>query len=392
MPPESHLLSLLQQEIRAAGPISFHRFMELCLYHPEYGYYNTERTKLGASGDFYTSAHVAPVFARLLARHGERLWRELGSPDRFDLVELGPGDGQLAGELLSWVEQRFADFFPCLRYFAVEQSLQLRKQIQERLARFEDRITILPSLPSLPREPRNPSEPNPPSRPNLPNAGFHGCLFANEFIDALPVHWLIWRDGGWRERRVGLGSEKLVWIETEPTTSELIEIAELSFDAGLLKSERENGWVAEISPAASDWMERISGCLARGQALIIDYGYTLTEWQHGRFPQGSALAYRRHQALDDVLAHPGDQDLTAHVNFTQLIEAGERAGLRLQSLQSQSRFLLALGEENEFADIFGDCSSEIERLRRSQLLKTLILPQGMGETFRALLMQKRLDQ
>ncbi|OFW27276.1 MAG: hypothetical protein A3H27_07355 [Acidobacteria bacterium RIFCSPLOWO2_02_FULL_59_13] len=371
MSPDSPLLAFIREEIRASGPIAFHRFLELCLYHPDLGYYNTERTKLGASGDFYTSAHVAPVFARILARHFERLWRKLDCPSRFDLVELGPGDGQFANELLAWVEPCFPDFFPCLRYVAIEQSAQLRNRIQESLAHFGSRITILPSLP-IP-----------------PNAdGFQGCIFANEFFDALPVHILLWRGGCWRERQVGLAGEKLGWVESGFVASDLAEQAELRFHAALPQADREDGWVAEISPLATDWMARIGQCLARGQTLIVDYGYTLEEWRQGRFPQGSALAYRSHQVCYDLLAHPGEQDLTAHANFTQLIEAGERAGLRLASFQSQAQFLMELGRENEFADLFADCRTDRERLRRSQLLKTLILPQGMGEAFRVLVMDQ----
>jgi len=135
-------------------------------------------------------------------------------------------------------------------------------------------------------------------------------------------------------------------------------------------------------------MKRISDSLVRGEALIADYGYTLEEWRGGRFTGGSALAYRRHQVVEDLLAHPGDQDLTAHVNFTELVEAGNACGLRLTRLESQARFLMAVGEPNEFADVFADCQSEAERLRRAQLLKTLVLPQGMGEAFRVLRMEK----
>ncbi|MBI4442517.1 MAG: SAM-dependent methyltransferase, partial [Acidobacteria bacterium] len=344
-----------------------------CLYHPELGYYNTERTKLGASGDFYTSAHVAPVFARVLARHFERLWKKLDCPSRFDLVELGPGDGLFASELLTWVEQYFPDFFSCLRYVAIEQGAHLRNRLQMSLSHFGSRITILPSLPIPPN-----------------TDGFQGCVFASEFFDALPVHILIWRVGRWRERRVGLEGEKLVWVERELVEPGLAEQAELRFHAALPQADRQDGWVSEISPLATAWMARIGQCLARGQTLIVDYGYTLEEWRRGRFPEGSALAYRSHQVCYDLLAHAGDQDLTAHVNFTQLIEAGERAGLQLASFQSQAQFLMELGQENEFADLFSDCRSDLERLRRSQLLKTLILPQGMGEAFRVLRMEKSL--
>ena len=374
MTSDSSLLPILEEEIRARGPIPFARFMEVCLYHPQHGYYSSERARLGASGDFYTSAHVAPIFARILARHWERLWEELGRPARFDLVELGPGDGSLAHDALSWVRERFPRFFASLRYVGVERSARLRSRLEETLQSFSDRAEIVADLSALPLR-TNPQ-------------GICGCVFANEFFDALPVHLLVWRDGRWKERYVGLGGEKLMGIENEPSSPDLEQQAELRFDPSVPAEERPDGWVAEVSPSAGEWMKRIGDCLVRGEALIIDYGYTLEEWRQGRFPEGSALAYRRHRVVSDLLAAPGDQDLTAHVNFSQLMEAGGEFGLRLRRFESQAKFLMGIGQEDEFGDVFAGCDSEAERLRRAQLLKTLILPQGMGEAFRVLRMEK----
>ena len=370
------LLPVIQEEVRTSGPLTFFRFMELCLYHPRLGYYNTERAKLGASGDFYTSTHVSPVFARLLGRHLERAWEALGQPAGFDLVELGAGDGLLGSELLPWLRQRFPDLFSCLRYTAVEQSAVLRNLLQDRLHAYRDRLQVMETL-------------APGTSASAAESQFQGCVFANEFFDALPIHQLVWRDGGWRERCMGLVGEKRAWVESNPSSDKLVEQAERRFDPALSPNERENGWVAEISPQAGPWMQAVGRRLGRGELLIIDYGYTLEEWQQGRFPQGSALGYRQHQVCYDLLSHPGEQDLTAHVHFTQLIQAGEQAGFRLRSLQSQAKFLMELGEPDEFADLFADCASEAERLRRAQLLKTLILPQGMGESFRVLLLERK---
>ncbi len=375
MASESPLLSVLREEIRASGPISFYHFMELCLYHPQYGYYNTERVKLGKAGDFYTSAHLAPVFARVLACHLERLWKNLGQPARFDLVELGPGDGLLAAELLSWTRDRFPDFHSCLRYTGVEQSARLRRELQERLEGFGDGIRIVEDLPGASSSPGA-------------GEGFEGCVFANEFFDALPVHLLVWRRGRWRERTVTFRGARLSWCEDKPGSPELEREAESRFDTGLSPDDRYEGWTAELSPLAGGWIMKVSRCLAVGELLVIDYGYTLEEWRQGRFPEGSALAYRRHQVIEDLLSKPGEQDLTAHVNFSQLMEAARGSGLRVRSFESQEKFLMEIGREDEFRDVFADCDSEAERLRRAQLLKTLLLPQGMGETFRVLVMDK----
>jgi SAM-dependent MidA family methyltransferase len=387
MSSELPLLPILREEIRARGPILFARFMELCLYHPEFGYYNSGRAKLGASGDFYTSAHVAPVFARILARHFERVWERLGRPARFDLVELGPGDGSLARELLSWARGRHPAFFASLCYTGVEQSAHLRGKIEEGLRHFGGRAQVVADFAE---QAHGPAEAGSWLRqqPRTTSPGVCGCVFANEFFDALPVHILVWRRGRWRERLVAVKAGRLVWVEREPSLADLSQQAELCCDPSLPKDARPNGWAAEIRPQAGEWLKRIAAGLAQGEVLIVDYGYTLDEWRGGRFPEGSALAYRGHQVAEDLLGHPGDQDLTAHVNFTELAEAGKASGLRLRSLETQAKFLVTIGEPDEFADVFADCASEAERQRRAQLLKTLILPQGMGEAFRVLRMEK----
>jgi SAM-dependent MidA family methyltransferase len=374
MPSEFPMVPILREEIRARGPIPFARFMELCLYHPQFGYYSTARAKLGAAGDFYTSAHVAPVFARILARQFERLWERLGRPARFDLVEFGPGDGSLARELLSWVQKRYPAFFALLRYTGVEQSTRLRGQMEEALRGFGDRTQVVADFSELEQ--------------GTTAAGICGCVFANEFFDALPVHILVWRGGRWRERLVGFKGGRFVWVEGNPSLAELSQLADLCFDPSLPKEDRPDGWVAEIRPQAREWMKQIAASVAEGEVLIVDYGYTLDEWRGGRFPEGSALAYRGHQVAEDLLGRPGDQDLTAHVNFTELVEAGTASGLKLRSLEPQAKFLLSIGEPDEFADVFADCASESERQRRAQLLKTLIVSQGMGEAFRVLRMEK----
>jgi SAM-dependent MidA family methyltransferase len=368
MANDTPLMPILREEIRAAGGrITFARFMELCLYHPEHGYYNTERTKLGRHGDFYTSSHVGPVFARLLAIHFKLLWHELGKPDRFDLVELGPGDGWFAAELLPWVAKRFPEFYPHLNYIAVEQSPLGRVRLKQLLSPYGDRAVVSDNLPT----PKNLS------------GGITGCVFANEFFDALPIHILVGRRTGWMERYVCLNGAKLSWCEAGPSSSDPERIA-----AQYLGDSLED-IVGEACVAAGEWMERIAEFLSRGELLVVDYGYEAEEWRAGRFPVGSALGYRNHQVVEDLLDSPGEQDLTAHVNFTHLKRAGKQCGLEPALLMTQTRFLMELGEP-DFQDVFSDCATDRERQQRAQQLKTLILPQGMGTTFEVLQFRKSL--
>jgi len=383
-PPPSGIAGSIEDQIRGeirrseSGSITFHRFMQLCLYHPQYGYYNSQKTRLGKAGDFYTSAHCAPVFARLLARHLERSWDQFGRPSGFDLIELGPGDGLFATELLSFLHGRLPECFAALRYIGVEQSPVLGARLSQALRPFAERSMIVADWQAVSDLATQPG-PGP------------GIVFANEFFDALPFHLMVWRNGGWMERNVCLNNWKLVWRDAVPSSPDLAEQAELRFDPNLALSEREDGCIAEVRPEANEWLRRIGELLARsasgGELLIVDYGYTMEELRRGRFPQGSALAYHRHRAMDDLLADPGDQDITAHVNFTELMQAAAASGLRRTRFVSQAEFLMELGEQDQFSDLFADCPSESERLRRTQLLKTLILPQGMGEAFRVLEMR-----
>jgi SAM-dependent MidA family methyltransferase len=367
MPDETPLTPILREEIRAAGgKITFARFMELCLYHPQHGYYNTERIKLGRRGDFYTSAHAGPVFARLLASYFKMLWQELGKPERFDLAELGPGDGSFAAELLPWIAKRFPDFSSNLHYTLIEQSSVLRARLREKLAAFGGTVSY--QIAGVP--PR-----------------FDGCIFANEFLDALPIHILVWRGSGWLERYVSLAGGNLGWTESNPSPR---TIGFVRMGTALVEEPYvlQEGFIAEICPDAVERIQTLCKLLSRGELLIVDYGYTLDEWKAGRFPQGSGLGYHRHQVNYDLLANPGEQDLTAHVNFTQLKMASQASGLEPVLQMSQAKFLMELGEPDQFRDVFMDCATDRERQHRALQLKTLIVPQGMGTTFQVLRCRK----
>jgi SAM-dependent MidA family methyltransferase len=363
----SSLRERIVDEISRCGAIPFSRYMELCLYEPDLGYYSRAREQFGKAGDFYTSSDVHAVFGRLLARQFEEMWRALDSPARIDLVELGPGRGLFARDVLDWSGKIFPRFSQALRYSLVERSAPLRTKLQERL---EDYITAgscevrdsLESAASLASD-------------NL-------ITFANEFFDALPVEIIDHRGAV----RVGVENGRFVESFVPPSAIE----NEFLDRYGIHPLEGER---VEAPLASLVWMERIAAAFKnrRGFLLLIDYGYTREEQLAGRH-RDTLMCYRRHTAGSSPYEAPGEQDITAHVNFTALRARGVGRGFESLALLTQSQFLLGIGEETQFADAFQDCKLPQEQAKVALQLKHLISPTGMGETFQVLLMSHNVAQ
>lgn len=333
--------------------------MEMCLYDPELGYYSRNVERFGKAGDFYTSSDVHAVFGRLLARQCEEMWRALGSPSEIEILELGPGRGLFAQDVLDWSEKKFPEFFRALHYLLREQSAALRERLQANLAKhfFSGKVRFA-DFPSV----------------NLP-----AIVFANEFFDALPVEVVSARgalridekDGRFVEAWAGASSEELEFL-----------------DRYGVQPERDQR--VEVSQAAQSYMSDMAASMRQGFVVAIDYGYTREELLAGRH-RGTVTAYRQHSASESPYDAPGEQDITAHVNFTALAEAAEQQGMLVQPLITQSQFLLGIGEENQFADAFEECRLPQERAKVALQLKHLVTPAGMGETFHVLAASKGVD-
>jgi SAM-dependent MidA family methyltransferase len=322
-PTITPLAALIREEIARQGPLPFHRFMQLALYHPAHGYYRRARDPFGKAGDFYTAAQLQPVFGILIAARVRWLWEQLGRPRDFTVVDLGAGRAEMAEAFSGW------------RYVPVD----------------VDRGT-------------------------LPD-GFTGVVFANEFFDALPVDAAVCRGGAFRRMLVGWENGRFVWVEDGAVEPEA---------AGYIQrylAPRDEGCLVEVNLDALSWIGRIARSLGRGFVLTIDYGYTRRE--SVRFPQGTLMSYRRHAANEDVLADPGERDITAHVCFTALEEYGRSCGLDPLRSETLARMLLDVGESDGFAAALAAETPAAQTDRRLQL-KTLLF--GMGETFRTLLQSK----
>lgn len=357
----------IAEEIRRSGPISFSRYMERCLYEPELGYYSLPREKFGKAGDFYTSSDVHAVFGRLLARQFEEMWRVLESPPRFDLIELGPGRGLFARDVLDWSAKTFPEFFRVLRYSLVEQSPHLRSRLEDRLGEHisAGKCSVFDSLEQAAEA-----------------ADSDVIVFGNEFFDALPVELIDHRGAV----RVDYADGRFVESFVPPPAQEM----EFLDRYGVHPQEGERVEAPLLSLA---WMDRLAAVLRdrRGFIVLIDYGYTREEQLAGRH-RDTLMTYRQHVATPSPYEAPGEQDITAHVNFTALRAFGVEHGLDELALLTQSQFLIGIGEATQFADAFQDCRLPQERAKVALQLKHLISPEGMGEVFQVLLMSHNVVQ
>ena len=358
------LAEFLLDRIRASGPITFAEFMRECGYHPQHGYYSQPEARRFA--DYYTSPDVHPVFGRLVARQLAEMWEQLARPGEFLVVECGAGVGRLAAHILDFAERELPEFFAVLRYTAVESSALRRAAQAQAVGPHIQQGRAL-------------------SAAALPDCIPAGCVFSNEFFDALPVHRVAMRDGLLREVLVG---ERDGWFVDAIAEGPSPRVAEFFARQGVRLAE---GQQAEAGLEACTWIREAGRRLGRGFVMTIDYGHEAPELYNARHMRGTLMAYREHRVSEDYYAAPGLQDLTAHVNFTALDLWGHDAGLERTGLASQTRFLLSLGRPNEFADVYDEAQTEAERLRARLLWKTLIYPEGMGETFQVFIQHKGLE-
>ncbi len=388
----------IEQEIREHGPIPFSRYMEMCLYDSELGYYSRNAEQFGKAGDFYTSSDVHAVFGRLLARQFDEMWRALGSPASIEVLELGPGRGLFAQDVLDWSEKKFPEFFAALHYSLAESSLALRRKLQTTLSRhFEtgkaslnvalapeghrDNSPALLALDGTEATGKGTTLVVPPNAQETPASAAEvpRILFANEFFDALPVEIL--SDQG--SLRISTKHGRFVESWVAPSHAELDFLERYSVHP-------ERGERIEAPLLAQQTMAEITATIGQGFFVIIDYGYTRAEQLAGRH-RGTVMTYRQHSASPNPYEAPGEQDITTHVNFTALAAVAEQNGILVQPLLTQSQFLMGIGEANQFADAFEDARLPQERAKVALQLKHLVTPAGMGEIFHVLAGRKDAD-
>jgi SAM-dependent MidA family methyltransferase len=367
--------------VRERGPLTVASFMELALYDSRIGYYARAARRSGRAGDFFTSVDVGPIFGELLEIQLAEMAQILGSsssgPARpFDLVEAGAGNGQLAADILRAARRSDPSFYNRLRLHLVEASPLARAAQTSTLAEVGERLTT--------------------SAGELPSS-FEGAVLANELLDALPVHQVVMREDGLHEVyvhavRQGGGEtsgDRLATREGPLSTPALADYL------ARLKIALEPGWRVEINLRATEWMREAVRRLRRGFIVIIDYGHEARELYSVTHAGGTLTTFARHtmagpEAPGEVppwLDRAGDQDITAHVDFTSVRAAAEAEGMRTLGFLDQTYFLMGLltgGRES-----FAVSDTRIAALAINALpLKTLLMPGGLGSTHKVLILGK----
>jgi SAM-dependent MidA family methyltransferase len=364
------IADLLEKVIRERGPLTVAAFMDLALYDPELGYYARAVQRSGRAGDFFTSVDVGEVFGELLeaqiAEMAEILAGDLQPGHDFDLVEAGAGNGRLSADILRAAHRDHPDLYNRTRLHLVERSAAARAAQSSALAEVADRLSSSSSV-------------------ELP-ASFEGVLLANELLDALPVHQVVMREEGLREvyvdhrGRTPRGDGGLVLREGPPSTPRLAE-----YLASLYVS-LETGWRAEINLRASAWVADAARRLRRGFLILIDYGHEARQLYSVAHAAGTLTSFARHVAAaadasavrPPWLLQPGDQDMTAHVDFTTVRASAEAEGLVTLGFLDQTYFLMGLHGTGPLP----------ESLKKRLALKTLLMPGGLGSTMKVLILGK----
>jgi len=359
----SSATEILLERIRSHGPITVAEFMEVALYDPEHGYYATAERRSGRAGDFFTNVDVGRLFGEMLAVQIAEMYEAMGGASRaeFDLVEAGASDGRLMRDLLDALARDFPDCYSHARVTLVERSARARQTQLKTLAHHQTRLADAAA--------------------DLP-ASVTGVIFANELLDAFPLH-VVQFDGS-EIREVCVTEIDGSFAETVcPLTDGRVAV-QLSH----LASRPANGERAEVSLAATDWIERAASAIERGYLLLIDYGSDEADLMSTMHPEGTLVAYRGHAMngarwFDD----PGRNDLTGHVNLTAVQRTARAAGMTDVGLIDQSYFLLNLGLTDRLPS-----DSSIFALKERLAAQTLMMPGGLGSTMKVMAFAKGVER
>lgn len=355
----NHLRQRISELIEKHGSIPFANYMHQALYTPNLGYYSSGHPKLGKHGDFVTAPELTPLFGQCIA--SQFMCFQQAFPDA-NILEFGAGSGQLALDILLSLDAKSA--LP-EQYFILEISADLKQKQQQKLAQHPvllERVTWLTELPSSP---------------------VNAFVIANEVLDAMPVHRFIRESNGYFEEHVGFSEGEFI-PQKQPISNPKLQskLNTLSIPSS------SSPYRSEVNLWIEPWLKSLFACLDRGLILIIDYGFPRHEYYHPQRNQGTLMCHYKHHAHDNAYIYPGLQDITAHVDFTDVACSGLEAGFEINGFTNQASFLIGCGLI-DIMDEFQSCDTQPQRTQ--QAIKLLTHPCEMGELFKVLAMNKNTD-
>ena len=367
IPSTSALATRLRERIKREGPITFCDWMKAALYDLNDGYYcRADRSRWGREGDYRTSPERSSLFAATFARYFAGLYEKLSRPTAWTILEAGAGDGHFALGLLQTLQKSFPNVFAATSYVIDEVSMHSANRARERLQPFADRIQF---------KPLDEVEVSP------------GLVFSNELLDAFPVHRVTLHAGEFKEFYVTVGDDgNFQWLLDAPSPQLSPHLEEYFAEPGIPPKE---GQVVEVSLEIEEWLRRVAARIRRGYLITVDYGAAAEDLDSPQVNSGGTLrGFQEHQFVDDLLARPGEHDLTTTVNWSFVKSAGANTGLEFVELTRQDRFLLASGflEQLEVESL--QAENEAERLWLSTTAREMILPDGMAARFQVLVQKK----
>jgi SAM-dependent MidA family methyltransferase len=353
-------MNLLEQKIREKikkeGPIAFEKFMEMALYEPALGYYASSSTEIGKAGDFYTSQHVHQIFGAMIGRQIEEIWRIMGATSEFFIIEPGAGRGYMCKDILNYLRKR--DIIKAFTYFIIETNPSLQKKQKELLSDFSDKVNWV----------RSPDE----------ITKVNGCVLSNELLDSFPVHLIVMEEQ-LKQIYVGIENNEFKEIAGVPVIDALMDyIKEFSIDL-------PKGYRTEINLKIKEWIMALNKVLSEGFILTIDYGYPAHIYYSEERNRGTLLCYYKHQMNENPYENIGEQDITAHVNFSSVKKWGEEFGFKTIGFCQQGTYLVSLGIDEMIQELFNNSHDYLFEIAR---IKRLILPGTIGETHKVMIQYK----
>lgn len=384
----------------------------MALYHPRYGYYNADKDRVGRLGDYYTSPAVHKIFGELIARQMEEMWRFMGE-GAFTIVEMGANRGWLCHDIIECIRDEYPELYENLHYIIVETNPYAKEKQRllldvlgvpyENIPFCEGRVFDGRSSLMLQPQMGNKGDSNQKASPSsaqkesakdffprgkvswhtCTDDGFsfdkiQGCFLSNEFIDALPVHRFKVKNKILKEIYIGYNGKNFYEIDDEVSDPELIKYLTTN------RVHLKEGLVYEVNSCAGEWLRHVSEKLNKGFVITIDYGDTTEGILQGNGSEGTVRCYYRHTVNREYYERPGEQDITAHVDFTNLMNAGRSWGLEVTGFVRQSHYLIALGILEKLNAMGNDVGTILK-------VKNLFHPEVMGEIFKVLIQHKNIE-